>query len=163
MATSYLMRAMLEGFDYQPMKEASPAAAPIFITAWTILSGLILTNMFIAILCHSYTYVTNRTKNQDEAERMFDMPHWMLYLRSKIPCLNIKDVDLAERVMTMQREAEEVNDLLQQLDSEKLWKHCLMLVAEDKMDIEVKEMMEYFPHKSENESYRRTVEWMEAF
>merc|ERR1712096_31054 len=154
---------MLEGFDYAPMKNASPAAAPIFTFFWSVLSGLILVNMFIAILSQSYSYIQTRTKLQDEAERLFEMPTWMLYIRSKLPCLRLKDVDLAERVMKMKREAGEVKELLAQVDHEKLWKHLLMLVAEDQMDIDVKVLMEYFPHPNQDESYRRTVEWMEAF
>merc|ERR1712216_142674 len=78
MSVSCLMRAMLEGFDYGPIKDANPPAAPIFTGLWTVLSGLILMNMFIAILCHSYSYVTTRTKNQDEAEKLYEMPPWML-------------------------------------------------------------------------------------
>lgn len=163
LSVTSLLLAMLEGFDYAPMKNASPTAAPIFTFFWTVLSGLILVNMFIAILSHSYSYIQKRTKRQDEAERLFEMPTWMLYIRSKIPCMRLKDVDMAERVMKMKREAAEVKELLAQLDHEKLWKHALMLVAEDQLDIDVRALMEYFPHANQDESYRRTVEWMEAF
>jgi len=145
LSVTALCIAMLEGFDYPPMKNAAPTAAPIFTSLWTVLSNLVLLNMFIAILSHSYSYITNRTKIQDEAERLFEMPTWMLFFRSKLPCLRLKDVDLAEMVMKMKREAAEVKELLHQLDHEKLWKHALLLIAEDQMDITVGDLMEYFP------------------
>merc|ERR1719379_615365 len=144
------------------MKETSPGAAPVWAAAWVIMSNLILLNMFIAILTDSYVYIQQRTKQQDEAERAFLMPAWLLYFRSKVPCL-WKDPDMREKVMKMRDEENRLRDHLASIDQVKLWQFTLDCIADGNFDLEVSEMMQFFPHKDEFVSYRLTVEWMKKF
>jgi hypothetical protein len=172
MALNFLLRSIIEGLVkvkkgvqidlYKPMKEASPGAAPVWACGWVIMSSLIFLNMFIAILTDSYVYIQQRTKHQDEAERAFLMPAWLLYFRSKVPCL-WKDPDMKEKVMNMRNEEAKLRKHLASIDQVKLWQFTLDSIADGNFDLEVSEMMQFFPHKDEFESYRLTVEWMHKF
>jgi hypothetical protein len=172
MTLLFLLRSILEGLVatrrgvqvdlYRPMKAASPGAAPLWAGAWVIMSNLILLNMFIAILTDSYVYIQQRTKQQDEAERAFMMPAWMLYFRSKVSCL-WKDPDMKEKVLNMKMEEQRIRDHLDAIDSVKLWSVTLDNIADGKFDLEVAELMQFFPHSDEFESYRLTVAWMKQF
>lgn len=172
MALNFLLRSIIEGLVkvkkgvqidmYRPMKEASPGAAPIWASLWVIMSGLIFLNMFIAILTDSYMYIQQRTRHQDEAERAFLMPAWLLYFRSKVPCL-WKDPDMREKVQNMINEENGLRDHLASIDQGKLWQLTLDNIADGTFDLEVSDLLLLFPHKDEFESYRRTVEWMQKF
>merc|ERR1719321_753190 len=141
---------------YGPMKEASPGTATVWAIGWVIMSNLILLNMFIAIITDSYIYIQQRTKQQTEAERAFLMPEWLLYFRSKVPCL-WKDPDMKEKVMNMKNEEAKLRKHLASIDQVKLWQFTLDSIAECNFDLDVGEMMQFFPHRDEFESYKMTV------
>lgn len=172
MCFNFLLRSVLEGLVatrrgvqidlYRPMKECSPGTAPVWATGWVIMSNLILLNMFIAILTDSYIYIVQRTKQQDEAERAFMMPAWVLYFRSKVACL-WKDPEVKEKVMNMKMEEIKIREHLDAIDSVKLWQFTLDNIAAGRFDLEVSEMMQFFPHPDEFQSYRMTVDWMKKF
>merc|ERR1719316_1873500 len=165
MALNFLLRSIIEGLVkvkkgvqidlYKPMKEASPGAAPVWAIGWVIMSNLILLNMFIAILTDSYVYIQQRTKQQDEAERAFLMPAWLLYFRSKVSCL-WKDPDMKEKVMNMKHEESKIREHLETIDKVKFWQFTLDSIAAGKYDLEVSDMMQFFPAgpaRDELESY----------
>merc|ERR1719355_283079 len=98
---------MIDGFEYEPMKDTAPQPAPVWALCWTVMSGLILLNMFIAILSDSYVFVQDRIKKQDAIENSFELPTWAVFFRSKIPCLRRRRSTGREAA----REAEEIRKM----------------------------------------------------
>ena len=76
-AFGYLLRTLTEGIEYETLKNASPGATPLYVTAWIGIVTLVLLNMFIAILTDSYAFVQVRdththtyTHTERERERI---------------------------------------------------------------------------------------------
>ena len=57
---SYLVRSITEGIEYEPIKDAAPYTAPLFVVVWVGVMTLVLLNMFIAILSDSYAFIQVR-------------------------------------------------------------------------------------------------------
>merc|ERR1719265_2622646 len=63
-----LILALMDGFDFEEMKDAAPMGAPVWALSFTVISCLVLLNMFIAILSDSYASVQDRISKQEEFE-----------------------------------------------------------------------------------------------
>merc|ERR1719375_835063 len=62
--SQYLLLAMVEGIEYQPLKDASPIFAPAWFFSFLGLTSYILLNVFIAILGQSYEAISDRQEKQ---------------------------------------------------------------------------------------------------
>jgi hypothetical protein len=70
-SVSVLILSITEGVEYEPTKLANPGAAPIWHTVWIILSGLVLVNFLIAIICDAFTVICERITFQNENEAVY--------------------------------------------------------------------------------------------
>merc|ERR1719428_1475698 len=140
-----LLISMVEGFEYEPMKLAQPKSAPIWAMAWTAMSGLILLNMFVAILCDSYSFIQDRTKKQDVMEEGYPMPSWFLWVHSKLPCFKARNVEDEAQLQVMRKTGKVLRKQLEEVDRAGLWACLLKKVGNEECDIHVDELMQYFP------------------
>jgi len=161
-ALSYLLRSMVEGFEYEPMKLAQPKSAPVWAFAWTVMSGLILLNMFVAILCDSYSFIQDRTKKQDEMEKSFPMHSWGLWLHSKLPCFKAKRIEDEAELQMMRKAGKTLRKQLKEVDRDGLWAFLLKKVANEDFDIRAEELMDFFPGEEE-ERLKHAKSWISKF
>merc|ERR1719313_478576 len=139
---AYLFRSCIEGFDYNELKDASPAAAPMWAVAWTAIASFVLLNMFIAILSDSYTYISERTELQNTLEKAFPMPSWKSYLEG-VCCLRPTDLQKEEELEELKRRARELKELFTTLDEDALVSHVYDLIGKGEKDLEVWDLARY--------------------
>jgi hypothetical protein len=162
LAFTYLFRSCIEGFDYEELKEAAPGPAPYWATAWTVMSSIILLNMFIAILSDSYTYISERTDLQNTLEKAFPMPSWKSYLEG-VCCFRPTDLQKEEEMEELKRRARELKELFSTLDEDALINYVYNLIGDRKKDLEVYDLARYMTAQDENQALREACKWMETF
>lgn len=165
LAWSYLLRSFIDGFDYEPMKDAQPSAAPLWAACWTFMASLILLNMFIAILSDSYIFVRERTQKQDIVERDYTMPTWSMFFRSKLFCIPAKSIQQEEELLDLKHTNRELTESFEQINSERLFSMLLHKVGDDDDSVTLEDMMSFFTASDEgnpgDEITTKAREWME--
>jgi hypothetical protein len=166
LAQSYLLRSCIDGFDYEPMKDAQPSAAPLWAFGWTFMSTLILLNMFIAILSDSYIFVRERTQKQDKIEADFPMPSWGMFFRSKLFCIPAKSIAEEEALLDLKHMNRELTETFEQINAERFFGMLLHKVGADDDSVSVEDMMSFFNPAEEGgdsvvEAMTKAREWME--
>eukprot|EP00746_Dinoflagellata_sp_MGD_P165182 gnl/MRDRNA2_/MRDRNA2_94304_c0_seq1.p1 gnl/MRDRNA2_/MRDRNA2_94304_c0~~gnl/MRDRNA2_/MRDRNA2_94304_c0_seq1.p1 ORF type:complete len:699 (+),score=125.40 gnl/MRDRNA2_/MRDRNA2_94304_c0_seq1:149-2245(+) len=163
LAQSYLLRSCIDGFEYEPMKDAQPSAAPLWAFGWTFMSTLILLNMFIAILSDSYVFVRERTQKQDAIEAEFPMPSWKVFFRSKLFCIPAKSIAEEEELLDLKHMNRELTETFEQVNAERLFRMLLHKVGGDDDSVTVEDMTSFFSKEDgEDEAVvLKAREWME--
>jgi hypothetical protein len=159
----YLSRSIIDGLDYQAMKDAQPQATPLWAFGWTFMSALILLNMFIAILSDSYIFVTQRTQKQDKIESEFPMPSWGVFFRSKLICIPAKNIQEEEELLDLKHMNRELTETFEQINSERLFNLLLHKVGADNTEVTVDDMTSFFSKEDgeEEATVLKAREWME--
>ncbi|CEM12148.1 unnamed protein product [Vitrella brassicaformis CCMP3155] len=143
-AFGYLLRTLTEGIEYETLKNASPGATPLYVTAWIGIVTLVLLNMFIAILTDSYAFVQSRTKRMDELERdhVEDKENdWLLFLRSKLCCcFTPRNHETEKKILQLNKKAREMKEVLEMVDQERLWHTVLQTVTTEKDELSVEDV-----------------------
>lgn len=94
-------------------------------------------------------------------EVAFPPASFLTYLRSKAPRL-WKDPDIVEEVRKLMHEVRVWRAHLQYVDVDTLQSTTTELVAQGKTALMVKDVMKLFPHKLEEESYKRAAGWIQS-
>lgn len=162
LAFAYLFRSCIEGFDYELLKDASPATAPYWATAWTFMSSFILLNMFIAILSDSYTYISERTELQNTLEKAFPMPSWKAYFEG-VCCLRPTDLQKEEELEELKRRARELKELFGTLDEDALMDHTYNLIGRREKHLEVWDLARFIQGTDDLTTLKAACTWMESF
>jgi hypothetical protein len=153
---------MVEGFEYEPMKLAQPKAAPVWAIAWTAMSGLVLLNMFVAILCDSYAFIQDRTKKQDAMEEGYPAPSWILWIHSKLPCFKARKVEDEAQLQVMRKAGKQLRKQLKEVDRNGLWVFLLKKVGNEEYDLSAEELMKFFPGDDDERRNHAKI-WMTKF
>eukprot|EP00746_Dinoflagellata_sp_MGD_P144526 gnl/MRDRNA2_/MRDRNA2_77244_c0_seq1.p1 gnl/MRDRNA2_/MRDRNA2_77244_c0~~gnl/MRDRNA2_/MRDRNA2_77244_c0_seq1.p1 ORF type:complete len:1379 (-),score=249.20 gnl/MRDRNA2_/MRDRNA2_77244_c0_seq1:4-4140(-) len=70
-SVAVLILSVTEGVEYEPTKLASPGAAPAWHTGWIVISGLVLVNFLIGIICDAFTVICEKIAFQKENEDIY--------------------------------------------------------------------------------------------
>jgi len=165
----FLLRSMIAGLTtkrqgqevqvMEAMIDVKPAFAYLWTVMWTLISELVIFNMFVAILVASFASVAARSRCAKQLESDFPSPTWASYFRSKFSRFQ-SNPEVCMRLRTMHAEEQAWQAHLAVVDRDRLQALVLDCVARGAQDLQLKDAAKLFPHQDAPESYRQAAAWM---
>jgi hypothetical protein len=166
-AFTYMLLCMTEGYDYQEMKDIAPTAAPMWCLGWTVSATLVLSNLFIAIISDSFTFVICRTAKLDEIARPYEhlIPTPWIFLRAKvfwfIPSF---DEDLQLKINDIRAGTRSLRNLFGEVNDEAFWEIVLRNAAEGCFALEPQDIVGLFKKPNDPDDdptiLQEATEWL---
>lgn len=146
---------------YEDMRDVSSTLAGIWTVVWIVISFLILINMCVALLTVPFVVISKRKAHEEALERFFPLTTSLTYFQSKVRCL-WKDPDTLEPVHKLLHVYYVWRPHLVGIDLDALRIKVDKLVDRKEFLFKVSDAMEFFPRRSQEQSYWEAVSWMKS-
>lgn len=165
----FLFRSMIAGMTakrngqklqvWVSMLDVKPALAYVWTVTWTLMSELVIFNLFVAILVASFAFVGRRSSASRQLAEAFGPSSWADFLRSRFSrCYS--DPEVCERLQALSQEERAWRAQLAHVDHNALQALVLRCVARGEQDLQLKDAARLFPRQDEAESYQQAAAWM---
>lgn len=144
---------------YAIMREVDPVLANFWTLSWLLVSTLIFSNMFVAIIVSNFMVARRQVRISRELVAAYPLPPWLRFACCR-RCCPPRDPDEREAFDKAVKDVASWRRALAPVDHKKLWSLLLGLIADGAKDLEVPDAMRLFPRRSPYASHTRALAWL---